>query len=452
MKEQILYLAYFLIAILSYQVAPNEYSIEFCQTQVLIYVIFTSISISFNKAKFGTYFNAITIFLFVFFATTFLHSAFYVKVESLLPSFRYSYNKNIVNTSIAIAQIGIASFLLGSTLVSSRLKSISLEKLKVSNRYCTLYQNLVLVISVCWAIYVFFIFFRTSTYVIIYPKLTLLLLSIIAFSWIISILYYKKNYPTSLRSFISYNKINIIGTIIYIIPFLYLGSRTNVSIILMIILSLCNKYIFRLKTSIIILFFVISFFLMGIVSAGRISKVNTKNSDVFEVITASYSSVLSNENIFLYIIQDYVVNSKNLYDAVNLADKDEYLYGMTYVPFLFSFIPFLPTLIISQAGFSREDLDTSHIMTNINNSTYGLGTHLIGDIYLNGGIILVIALMGLLGFLFVKSEYQQGLYSIVLSCSLYGFVLMLPRISPFAWIELFYMLVIQILILKSRIK
>ena len=109
-------------------------------------------------------------------------------------------------------------------------------------------------------------------------------------------------------------------------------------------------------------------------------------------------------NVFL----DLIVNNRNLYDAYSLVESK----GIVPTVFLG---PILAALPMSQSFFVALTGVPEHTMTSASyftvetfgsNPPFGLGTNIVGDVFLGGGLIAVIILFYLLGYLVTKALYM----------------------------------------------
>lgn len=452
MYEKIIYFCFFLFSLYSYINAPVRFSPSYCLTQFYVYLSTMVFSIWMNKKRYGTFFNSTTIFLVLFLLSTHLHSIYYYNEESLLPSFAFGYNQRIVNSAICVAQLGISSYLLGTSFVPSQKTEMVANISWVNSKICAFFQRVSVFVSLGWFFYVFFLLRKSSTYVIVYPRLTLLLTSILIYALLLTVLddYNKKR--LNLKNTILRNRLFFSSFIIFLLPYFYLNSRTNPAAIALIILMLVHFFYVRISARIFALFGFASVVLMAIVSYSRLSDINTGTAGFFTVLSYGIDFLLSNEHATTFLFQDYMLNIRNLYDGVDYPMHNGYLYGITYFPILFSIIPFLPNFLVELMGYKLEDIDTSKLLTLYNNSDYGLGTHIVGDLYINGGIFFVIIGMFLLGYIITKSEYRNTFIMFILSCSIYGSIMMLPRICFIAWFPMFSMLLLMYFISKYVLK
>lgn len=107
---------------------------------------------------------------------------------------------------------------------------------------------------------------------------------------------------------------------------------------------------------------------------------------------------------------------------------------------ILSVFPFLQSIYLSLTGSTVSDISSGNLVTDLffsenpNMKSFGLGTNLIGDIYVSFGVIGVAVLMFSLGFL-LKKLYRlscEGNHnSLLIYALLFMDVIYLPRSSFF---------------------
>jgi oligosaccharide repeat unit polymerase len=114
------------------------------------------------------------------------------------------------------------------------------------------------------------------------------------------------------------------------------------------------------------------------------------------------------ENVLLNMGNELIINNRSLYVLQDLADKEGFTYGRSFMLNIMSIVPFANSIMMPLCGWQLEDV-SSGMKNTMDTFKYqdgfiGLGTNLIGDIYYAFGALGVFALMGFLGFLISKSE------------------------------------------------
>lgn len=112
-------------------------------------------------------------------------------------------------------------------------------------------------------------------------------------------------------------------------------------------------------------------------------------------------------------------------------------YGATLISNTFKVIPGLLGFGVNLFNMSKTELDTAVYITDLMNSSYGLGTNCIGDSLINIGFIPTILVFVFLGYLFTTSDLRvvnktrKSLVDISLWLSIASLVVFIPRSSIF---------------------
>ena len=102
---------------------------------------------------------------------------------------------------------------------------------------------------------------------------------------------------------------------------------------------------------------------------------------------------------------DFIVCNRNLYDIYSSVDNNGILWGKNFLGSLLSVIPFAQGLVSSLFSVPSYQLDSSYFCTYLvfgEEAPLGLGTHVVGDVYLAFGLIGVITFFYILGNFITK--------------------------------------------------
>ncbi len=189
---------------------------------------------------------------------------------------------------------------------------------------------------------------------------------------------------------------------------------------------------------------------MSILTLTRTTSINLSNSSIWDVVENGYGQISKSANFLWVVLLDLIVNARTLYDGIEYTISQGYLYGASYIQYFFCFVPgggmFITSFLLDK---TTMEVATGEILTKFSHAPYGIGTNMIGDIYMNFSLIGVIVLLFLFGILVGRCEscetkYQSFLYYSLLANSIY-----VPRASVFCWIDLFVMLVLCELLFRS---
>ncbi|MCM1030084.1 MAG: O-antigen polysaccharide polymerase Wzy family protein [Oscillibacter sp.] len=442
--------SYCIVSLLMLWYSPHVYSRNYCWWNLAIFCLYAIPYLKYKIKKNG-FFNFDTLFLFSFFCINYLHAIFIYPYDSFLPAFTFPYNPNVITYALSLASVGISFYLAGNIIFSLR----KTEVFKVN----ALKENLVLLTEkislICSSlIFLYVLFFISDGLVHLYPRLMVLMLSVITLAFYYRALYYDSRKGTkSLKAFLRVNKLNLISLLIFVCAQFMIGSRGEVIFVLFSVLFIINTYYSKLKTKYLILLFVVGIALMCILMLTRTTKINLNNSSFFEVVTTGIDILAKNEQIMWVFFLDFIVNARTLYESIDYVSMNDLLLGVSYIPYIFCFLPgggiMMTNLLL---GKQITDIASGYILTDFANAPYGLGTNMIADLYINFSFGGVAFGMFLLGLLVSRVENCNSKYRIFAYCSLMANCIYIPRASIFAFLDMFVMLIYLDLLLRFLTK
>lgn len=373
----------FIVSIILFVIAPNDYSLPIC---IYAFVVFLIASIwSIYKLRKIEFFGFNLLFTISFFGCCYIFPIFIYNIDDTFSLFHHGYDYRVMTKATCIASIAYSSYLCG---LMQKVRTLSNYKAVYPNeiiriRYFGANANSTAFISVLF--FVLFIIAGGYTYldnqyaegemtggVITYFYVLVTLIPII--------LTYTLNYH--------FKKKYILISSVFIVLLLITGSRTHPLALLLgifYVYSLQNKVP---KYIIIILLFtgLIGMAVLGAIRGGQ--ELETESSVGFW-------------GAFL----DLIVNNRNLYDAYSLVHTNGIVPTVLIGPILAA-IPMGQSLFCLLTGTPDNEMRSSLYITIEHfgsNPPIGLGTNIVGDVYIGGGIIAVIILFYLLGRLITKS-------------------------------------------------
>lgn len=422
---------------------PVHYSKLFCTVEMLLFLV-CSIPFVINKAKQIGFFNFYTFFLFSFFCINYLHSVFIYPDDSFLISFSFPYNINNICHGVAMASLFVSFLILGSVSFHNKICHSKGHCPRINLLQKT--KKIAFILAAGVLFYVFFILKVSYGLKHLYPRLMLLIATIIVLSVFYQSYYSRKilNNRNNLIQSIMQLRPVLISAFLFTIALLRIGSRTNVLLMWLGIIGVINAYVYRIKFKQIFPLMILGILFMAIITVTRISPVNLTNSDILTVLKIGFQSIVDSPNSIWIVFTDFIVNVRTLYDSFDFVDAKGYLYGESYLQYTLAFIPgggFLVTTLFLQKIPSMTNTD--NYLIEFTNSPYGMGTNVVADTYMNSSVIGVIIFAFLLGLLVnycsnCKSKYATFLYIALLSNSIY-----IARASIFCFLDMFFMLVIS---------
>lgn len=435
------YVLLFIFSLCSSWWAPNEYNYSFCFVQMLVALLSSVVFIVYISRDNG-FVNFHTFFLFSYFCINYLHAVFVYPDDSLFPVFRqFKYNHDIIPYALAVAQVGLQSYILGVLWGDKRKVKLRGYVQTYSNLFMVhTLENISLFASFCLFVFVFFVLRNTGGLQHLYPRLMLLVVAIISLSVYLKALYLTATTHYSVKQLIKLNIKNILTICLFVFSLLYIGSRGNVLFLMLYILGVINCYYFRIKLKILLPCFIVALLLMAIITVTRITSINFTTTSVVDVLQYGWDEIARSSNALLVVFTDLIVNARNLYDGIEYVKDNGYLFGQSYFSYLFAWLPFGASFFTRlYLGQSPGDLTTSRILTDWHGATYGLGTNMIGDIYMNFSFIGVILMCFFLGNCVRRCELNGSVLCRILYFSFFAFSIYLPRADVFCWADLFVM-------------
>lgn len=443
-------LFYFVVSCFMLMYSPDTYSREYCSIEAILFCCFSFFYLK-HKIRRSCFLNFDTLFLFSFGCINYLHSVFIYPDDTFLPAFTFPYNMKIATYALSVASVGIAAYMLGN--IYFERKCVVEKKHILDDRMVTLLEKVAIIVSVCLFFYVFGVLRVDYGLKHLYPRLMLLIVALISLSCYSKAIYLKQNYGNesiSLKVAIKENKWNILAIVLFAISLLSIGSRGSVIFLILFSMGIVDKYYYKLKIGFVIPMFLFAIIFMSILTLTRTTSINLSNSSIWDVVENGYGQISKSANFLWVVLLDLIVNARTLYDGIEYTISQGYLYGASYIQYFFCFVPgggmFITSFLLDK---TTMEVATGEILTKFSHAPYGIGTNMIGDIYMNFSLIGVIVLLFLFGILVGRCEscetkYQSFLYYSLLANSIY-----VPRASVFCWIDLFVMLVLCELLFRS---
>lgn len=408
------------ISIIIYLIAPRKYVWGYCFYAMLSF--FIAVIIYLYKKKIKNYFCFFTIFSITFFFVYYLYPVFVI-----IPSkqfFWFPYNVDVVTKATLLATVGYNFFAFGllfrkrkNTIKQRRLIQ-GADNLKKTNYRKIEYTIPLICLMVCVGL-TFIKFFvlgvnRYSNFEYAMSTGIWGYVELIKHSIIVGILtfmfyeYYKKGWKYVKLSLKEKTALGLIGLdmLIQIINGYRGSALANVIILLAGWLLIRDKFSSAKLTIVIAVGVVILNYIM-LMRGGK------EGDFSFDLVDITYDLIINNYT--LYVEYDYVNN----FGIVPIT----FWAGVMVVPFMKSII----SSIFGLEYYSFSSADYISYYVQHGNVGVGLGTNIIGSIYLGCGMVGVIIFMFILGY-FIEwlsedikgsSVYKLMLYFEMISVSVY---------------------------------
>lgn len=208
----------------------------------------------------------------------------------------------------------------------------------------------------------------------------------------------KEKYKGSLiKWFLGFDKLYLVIVAVYAVLFLLIGDRGGPLTLALTILLLIGSLVRKFKFYEVFIITLLGGVVMTLIGLGRSEAsgldIFGAGSEKFEV-SSGYDTTLE------------LANSVRTVNATvaEVPDKHDYFYGALWVTQLLSPIPFAQSIYMDIMDLEWFEIDSSGYITYLvlgKYPTWGLGTSLIADIYVNFGLPGIIFFMFLLG-IFIK--------------------------------------------------
>jgi hypothetical protein len=433
----IVYLSFLfvLFSILGLAFSPDLFSRPFCVMEMVLFLIFGGLFLR-HKIKRNGLICFDTFFIPTYLLINYVHAVFIYPDDQYLPAFAFATHSEVIPHALAVAQLGIAMYMLASVMFE---RSGTVKK-NIKIWIPQMAVNRTAYVSVLAGLGVFAFVFLTNQvqgFTHIYPRLMAMIMSLIGLSW-----YYHaqllQDGERGIRTLLKKNKLNILATSLFAVSQLYIGGRSEVLLLLFMILLVINAYYVNVKFKVLLPVLVVGMILMGILMITRVSQHSLLDVSLIDSVTYGVKTIMESPNILWMLLTDFVVNAKTLYEAIDYSQVYGYLYGQSYIQYLFVFLPMGGSIFTKlMTGLPIEDLTSGYILSNFARSTYGLGTNMIGDLYLNLTIVGVCVMMFLLGLLLTWVEYPKSKYQYFIYLSLFANCVFLVRADIFNWLNFF---------------
>lgn len=209
------------------------------------------------------------------------------------------------------------------------------------------------------------------------------------------------NRGCSLNILLRNNKTYFVMVFLYVLLSTIIGNRGNFIRIGLLCFVLYDIYIKKVSNLLVLTFILSGVFLMYTFGAIRDS--------------GSFQNARESSISFWDFGRDLTINNRSEYVLMDIADRKGYTYGENFLGSLLSPIPFAQSSFLKVTGKSVENISSGSLVTYTYFSAWdkdliGLGTNIVGDVYLAFGLFGVIVLFYLLGMVIseISSRADRG--------------------------------------------
>jgi oligosaccharide repeat unit polymerase len=392
--------------------APDSYNYGYCVVILLVflanvvYYFLTSKSETGNAAKFDFF------FIFSYGMTNFIYPVFYKPNNPNYTVFELPFNDNVISKSTAIAYLGFTFFAFGISIYKKHKavkKDIKKEKLP-SFRINSLFIKSIFFVAV-----ISFVGYIATGGLAVMQKIYAGgdggdFTEVGVYSYFNNVFVICANL-LAIFVFLIKDKMTKIMAFAFIIIcgliMLTTGSRTLILGLGLILIVSYGTFVRRITMPVMILFILIGSFFMTVIQTTRSQEFSTQSW-----ITSASKNV-EIENPF-DIFNDLIINNRNLYVLVDFADQYQHTFFLSTISDITSPIPGLFRYVSESMNVPKELIFGGALPTFLEfgeNSTWGLGTNLVGETYVGYSYFGVTIIMFFLGFV-VKKTYQASRYNV----------------------------------------
>jgi len=332
-------------------------------------------------------------------------------------------NTKIVTKSVVLSGIGITSFLTGHEFRRLIPKKQFKQRKKLSVHNLPTHYLAILTLI----FFLVFLFTANPLYLAgNYGGVSLgttatyfQLLVNIMFNVIFIAKYLKLKSSSKRISFVKYiQSFDIVTKLIcafYILTMLWIGDRGPVISILLLLIGVYSFYNSKwVKPGV-----AIAFVFIGIISMSLIGKLRSTNSEL--PITERLSKVFNEESNSLSNTQELAGSIRTLHYAVDaVPEKHDYMYGRFQIQQILTSVPGVGQFMNRFIDDRFQYKGSASFITYLDQGerpSYGLGTSMIADLYIDLGLIGVISFMfffGITSYLFEQILLSKNVASLIL--------------------------------------
>lgn len=384
--------------------APYNYSYIFCQYCFFIFLTNAIITCKKSIVQNNSILTFDILFTFAFFYTNYIYGLILYQINPNFSLFRLEFNENYICKGISLATLGYSAYSLG---YSCQITPFKLYKQKnINTKRFKLIKYIVLILSIILLILMIpkFGMNYNETNALNFGTLGNYIYSItfIVFYFIIIILF--TQYKQFHQNIIKDNLIIFSAILILNIGLLSIGSRTIPLRLILLTTFLYNLLVKPIPKKYLLTGGVIGLFFMYFIGATR---------------EGGYADSIS-DNPLIEMGNELIINNRSLFVLIEYADNKGITFGKTMLMNILSVVPFAQGLFLSIFGWTEADINSAYLVTDLYfgsrnvDRVIGLGTNVIGDIYLSFGTIGVIICMYLFGYYLNKISCKKDLKSIII--------------------------------------
>mgnify|MGYP000865101269 CR=1 FL=1 len=371
-------------------------------TAVLCSVIFLGAAYLFLRNRRRHYFLSFELFFFfVFFLVTYTFPLMAFNEDDLL--LLVDISPYLVNKAVYLSTLGFMSYLLGATLLSKPHQEerdewkFNFEKYDLPkaaylfNRITSVFVLLFFLVDGATLVmrYSNETTEVTGGYILPYVRVLFIISTVLEFSRL------SWSQVATLRDTLQSVSLFYLFNIVSLLPFfLVIGYRSEFLVLALTVFVVYAMFIKPINKGLILILVVAGFWVMALLKFFR----GFNDVDVNE---------LQGEGAFtmIGIFSEFYIPSSTLYEFVFYVDANGPTYGTNTLLHVLAFVPFLQSLVVKLFGIdvsapayqTSSDFISNYILGE--DRSWGLGTHVIGDLYYTfgfSGVVIAMFVMGII--------------------------------------------------------
>lgn len=381
-----------LVSVLLYLRAPAIFSIHYVIYCTTIFTCSSILMLSSN-CKY-TLLKFEFIFLIAFFFTNYVYPLIFYSTNPYFSLFSMPFNEKYITRGTALATVAATWYNYG--IFENKPQSYPTNIFhKTKNRL--LIPNKAAIILFVLFIPSLYAIYKTNAYSTEFESsLVNVILKYVVIYILFAFIYNNRHSTLKLLIQKAIHTPVIILTIIYTVLFLLIGSRTiplNIALFSLLIINILIHKFTKQNVAILIIGGAILLAAIGIARGGS----GTENGAISTIWDVG---------------ADLTINNRSLYVLIEEVDKHGFSYGATMIMNILSIIPFAQSIFLLITGLPLSSISSAvlvtdlHFGTGYNPDRFGLGTNLVGDVYYAYGLLGVIALFWIFGYI-LKRLYHN---------------------------------------------
>lgn len=393
-----------LLSCISYFEAPKEYSFDYCLWMHNLFLVTALIVFVCDVKNEKVGFNLL--FTVSFFFTNFVYPVYIYPIDPQYSLFQFPFNEHVITKCTALAQIAYSAYSCGY-LWKLELKQMRVNvsiPFKISNKKVRQFEYFIVVFVVVFIIAGGLEYFEDryirsemSSNMIVQYMMLFFVPIVILFASMIFVC--KEN--SQRRS---------IYLLLFFISMLLLSSGTRtIPLIIFATLFIIYCQSHKVHFSFVLLCVIVGTMLMSYIG-------NIRNLGVMTSVQVDESSQFG----WLEKFSDLFICNRSLYVFYDFVETRTYTYGVSMISCLLSPIPFAQSTFQNMTGIPYYMLNSPDFSTFLQfgkNPPLGLGTNIVGDVYLAFGLVGCVVLFFFLGWfiVYIRKHMWAGsfMYTIV---------------------------------------